>query len=67
MGKGKFLKWLKAAVIRALKTMAQTAIASLGTSAMMAEVRWEFVLTSAGLAGVLSILMFLQGLPEVNN
>lgn len=47
MGKGKFLKWLKAAVIRALKTMAQTAIASLGTSAMMAEVRWEFVLTSA--------------------
>ena len=59
-------KWLKAAGIRAIKTMAQTAIAVIGTAAIVAEVDWIMVLSSSALAGVLSLLTSVAGLPEVN-
>lgn len=59
------LKWVKAALIRAVKTIAQTAVAAVGTSAMFSEVDWVVVLSTAALAGVLSILTSIAGLPEV--
>ena len=58
--------WLKAG-IRALKTIAQTAIASIGTAAVMSEVNWAFVASASALAGVLSMLTSLAGIPEVDN
>ena len=58
--------WLRAALIRALKTMAQTALATIGTSAMLSEVNWLVTLSSAVLAGVLSVLTSIGGLPEVS-
>ena len=58
-------KWLKAAGIRALKTVAQTAIATIGTTARVHEVQWMMVLSASVLAGILSILTSLAGLPEV--
>ena len=58
-------KWLKAAAIRAIKTMAQTAIATIGTSALFTDVNWLVVLSASVLAGVLSLLTSLAGLPEV--
>lgn len=61
----KFKKWLKAAGIRALKTVAQTAVATIGTSVVMSEVNWVAVASASVLAGVLSILTSLAGLPEV--
>lgn len=60
-------KWFKAAGIRALKTVAQTALATLGTSAMVHEVNWMMVLSASLLAGIASILTSLAGLPEVEN
>ena len=60
-----FKKWLKAAGIRALKTVAQTAIATIGTSAVISEVNWLMVGSASLLAGVLSILTSVAGLPEV--
>lgn len=57
--------WIKAALVRALKTVCQTAIASIGTSAVMSDVNWTFVLSASALAGILSILTSLAGLPEV--
>lgn len=57
--------WAKAAGIRALKTVAQTAIATIGTTALMHEVDWVVVASAAGLAGVLSLLTSLAGLPEL--
>lgn len=57
-------KWFKAAGIRALKTVAQTAIATIGTSAMLSDVNWVAVVSTAALAGVLSLLTSLAGLPE---
>lgn len=59
-------KWFKAAGIRALKTVAQTAIASIGTSAVMSGVNWTAVASASLLAGILSILTSLAGLPELN-
>ena len=59
-------KWLKAAAIRAAKTMAQTAIATIGTTALITEVNWLVVLSASALAGVLSLLTSLAGLPEVD-
>lgn len=58
-------KWFKAAGIRALKTIAQTAIATIGTSAVMSEVNWLIVGSASLLAGILSILTSIAGLPEV--
>lgn len=57
--------WLKAAAVRSLKTVAQTAVASIGTSAVLSEVNWIAVLSASVLAGVLSILTSVAGLPEV--
>ena len=58
--------WFKAASIRAIKTIAQTMIATIGTSAVLSEVDWKIVLSASLLAGILSILTSVAGLPEVN-
>ena len=57
-------EWLSAAMVRCIKTIAQTAIASIGVSAAMSDVSWIYVLSSSALAGVLSILTSIAGLPE---
>lgn len=59
-------KWVKAAIIRAVKTVAQTAVATIGTSAAMTEVDWTFCLSASLLAGLVSLLTSVAGLPEVN-
>lgn len=58
-------KWIKAAGVRAIKTVAQTAIATIGTTAVMAEVNWILVGSASLLAGILSLLTSVAGLPEV--
>lgn len=58
-------EWWKAAGIRAIKTVCQTAIASIGTAAVMSQVDWRMVLSASVLAGILSMLTSLAGLPEV--
>ena len=58
-------KWIKAAGIRAIKTMAQTAVATIGTAAAMGEVNWVMVASASVLSGVLSVLTSIAGLPEV--
>lgn len=63
--KGNFKEWLKCAGIRAIKTCSQTAIATIGTSAVMGDVNWIMVGSSSLLAGILSILTSVAGLPEV--
>ena len=57
--------WIKAALVRAIRTVAQTAIATIGTAALISEVNWVAVLSASALAGVLSILTSIAGLPEV--
>lgn len=57
--------WIKAAGIRAIKTVAQTAVATIGTTAVMNEVNWVMVASASALAGVLSLLTSVAGLPEV--
>lgn len=57
----------KACLVRAIKTMAETAIATIGSSALLSEVHWGVVISSTILAGILSILLSLGGLPEVGN
>lgn len=58
-------QWLKAAGIRAIKTIAQTAIATIGTSAVLDEVNWVMVASASALAGILSLLTSIAGLPEL--
>jgi hypothetical protein len=58
--------WTKAAAVRAVKTIAQTAVATIGTTAMMSEVDWTMVASTAVLAGILSVLTSIAGLPEVS-
>lgn len=60
-------KWLRAAGIRALKTVAQTAVATIGTAALLTEVSWVAVASASALAGVLSLLTSVAGLPEVDS
>ena len=61
----KFQKWLKASGVRALKTVCQTAVALLGTSMFMSEVEWGVVVSASVLAGIVSLLTSVAGLPEL--
>lgn len=63
--KTNFKAWIKAAGIRALKTLAQTAVATIGTCAVLSEVDWVMVASASALAAVLSLLTSVAGLPEV--
>lgn len=63
--KEQFVKWIKAAGVRAIKTVAQTAVATIGTSAVMGEVNWIMVGSAALLSGILSLLTSVAGLPEL--
>jgi hypothetical protein len=65
MNKDKLIKWAKASGIRAIKTVAQTAVATIGVSATIGEVNWVVVGSTALLAGILSVLTSVAGLPEV--
>jgi len=60
-------EWIQAALIRSLRTLCQTAVATIGTSAMISEVNWIQVASTSALAAILSILMSLSGLPEVED
>lgn len=66
MNKEYWIKWAKAAGVRAIKTVAQTAVATIGTSAVMGDVNWTAVASASVLAGILSLLTSLAGIPEVD-
>ena len=59
------MKWVKAAAVRAVKTIAQTAVAMIGTATVLAEVDYNIVISASILAGILSVLTSIAGLPEV--
>ena len=65
MKKYDFKEWIKAAGIRAIRTVAQTAVATIGTCAVISEVNWVMVASASLLAGILSLLTSVAGLPEV--
>ncbi len=60
-------KWMKAASVRAVKTMAQTAVAVIGTAAVVSAVDWKMTVSAAVVAGVVSVLTSIAGLPEVKD
>ena len=61
----RFKKWIKAAGVRAIKTVAQTAVGIIGASAIISEVDWKVVLSASLLAGITSLLTSIAGLPEI--
>lgn len=65
MSKKYFKNWAKCAGVRAVKTMAQTAVATIGTTAVMSQVDWKLVASTAVVAGIVSMLTSVAGLPEV--
>ena len=65
--KTNFKEWIKCAGIRAIKTVAQTAVATIGVSAVMSDVNWIVVGSASLLAGIISMLTSVSGLPEVSN
>lgn len=67
MKKENMKKWIKAAGVRAIKTVAQTAVATIGTAAALGEVNWTMVASAAALSGVLSLLTSVAGLPELTD
>ena len=62
-----FKDWIKAAGVRAIKTVAQTAVATIGTAAVMGSVDWVMVASASVLAGIVSLLTSIAGLPELDN
>ena len=61
----KFIAWGKAALVRAIRPVAQTAVATIGTAAVLQEINWVMVISASVLAGILSVLTSITGLPEV--
>lgn len=59
------VKWWKASLVRAIKTVAQTAVATIGTATLITEINWMVVLSASGVAGILSLLTSIAGLPEL--
>ncbi|MBQ8591625.1 MAG: hypothetical protein IJ485_02600 [Lachnospiraceae bacterium] len=67
MFKYNFKDWIKAAGVRAIKTVAQTAVATIGTAVVMGNVDWVMVASASALAGIVSLLTSVAGLPELDN
>ena len=63
----KIIIWLKAAAVRAIKTIAQTAVANIGSAALIQEINWKIVVSVSALSGLLSLLMSVAGLPEIKD